>query len=333
MLFGFTQVCLSCGLGTDFGAWSTPEGAEIGFDNARQLRNESSTVRRPAVYVMGGSATEFNQEVSIELKRALYAVGVTTLHNGNLLARISVSTTEDICRFTDYIVAVGEVLAYPHNLLVNLHDKDVVRKLLVLKHRSMGNSEDSQQSYEVVYTDGSTQQDLKALVLRLQVIQGARDKFFILPLPNDAILGEIVRPINLKLIAAISRSPALMRNLHWRDVEKLIAEVLAGLGNDVQLQKGTKDGGIDIVAFHSGLTKDKLLVQVKHPHTGRFVGVEPVQRLSFIRGDQHATKAILACTTGFTAGAKKLLEKYRWEVEGRDRDGILEWVREYLKKR
>jgi hypothetical protein len=46
-----------------------------------------------------------------------------------------------------------------------------------------------------------------------------------------------------------------------------------------------------------------------------------------VKVHENATKAILATTSTFTAGAERLFDAHRWELERRDYEGVLDWLK------
>jgi len=139
--------------------------------------------------------------------------------------------------------------------------------------------------------------------------------------------------IDPRLYKLLLDNPELLRTLEWRTFEKLLADALEALGFEVELQKGTKDGGIDLFAIKRQATMgpQRFLIQAKRYKNN--VGVEPVQRLMFLHQHHHVTKACLATTSTFTGGAWRLAEQYKWQLELKDFDGVLEWVRQAAKQR
>ncbi|MDP9194243.1 MAG: restriction endonuclease [Acidobacteriota bacterium] len=128
------------------------------------------------------------------------------------------------------------------------------------------------------------------------------------------------------VLKVIRESPALLRSVNWRMFEKILAGVLEQIGYEIELRRGTKDGGIDIVAIKgdSPFGVHRYLIQAKR--TDRAVGVEPVRELLFLKHQYGATKACLATTSTFTRGAWQLANEYRWELELRDFERVKEWL-------
>ena len=55
--------------------------------------------------------------------------------------------------------------------------------------------------------------------------------------------------IDLALYNELTNNPKLLQSLNWRVFEKLLADILSTFEYDIELLRGTKDGGIDIVAL------------------------------------------------------------------------------------
>ena len=121
-----------------------------------------------------------------------------------------------------------------------------------------------------------------------------------------------------------------LRRLKPREFEELVAALWTGFGYDVELTKQTRDGGKDIIAISRRPVQVKFLIECKAPTKADYVGPEPVRALLGVRELERATKGILATTVRFSPTAKAIFEQSTWELEGRDRDGVLEWIREYL---
>jgi hypothetical protein len=132
--------------------------------------------------------------------------------------------------------------------------------------------------------------------------------------------------IDIRLLEVLLSDPKLSYLLDWRTFEKALAAIVERLGYEVELQRGTKDGGIDIIALKrdAAFGGHRYLLQAKR-WSGR-VGVDTVREILFLREHYRATKACLATTSTFTRGAWQLAEEYRWQLELRDYEKLLEWV-------
>lgn len=144
--------------------------------------------------------------------------------------------------------------------------------------------------------------------------QGDDGSFLILPL------------ITPELLHAINTHPELLRVVASRQFERILAELLERQGYTVELQRGTKDGGIDIFALmrEGPLGPHRYLVQAKR--WSNAVGVAPVRELIFLHSHHRVTKSCLVTTSRFTKGAWQLAADYRWQLELRDYDKLREWI-------
>jgi restriction endonuclease Mrr len=134
------------------------------------------------------------------------------------------------------------------------------------------------------------------------------------------------------LVQHFYRDPNALLRIDRRKFEELIAEIFAGFGYDVGLTQRTRDGGKDIVAVRRAEVDVRYLIECKRPDPGNPVGVRPVRELYGVKTMEGATKAILATTAQFTRDAQVLLDRHRWELEGRDYDGIRAWIEAYISR-
>jgi hypothetical protein len=139
--------------------------------------------------------------------------------------------------------------------------------------------------------------------------------------------------IDLALYKALMEHPELLRTLDWRTFEKLLADILDSMGFEIELQRGTKDGGVDIFAIRNQdlVGPQRFLIQAKRYKNK--VGVEPVRQLMFLHQHHRVTKVCLATTALFTKGAWNLADQYKWQLELRDFDGVHDWIRQAAKQR
>lgn len=148
-----------------------------------------------------------------------------------------------------------------------------------------------------------------------------------LPTPLSAV-PEVFRLDNIDpaLYAAIIAHPELLKSLDWRTFEKLLADVLENFGYEIELQRGSKDGGIDLFAVKRAgiLGPERYILQAKRWTNP--VGVDPVRQLLFLQSHHRATKACLATTARFTAGAWQLAEQYQWQLSLQDFSGLTKWI-------
>jgi hypothetical protein len=141
----------------------------------------------------------------------------------------------------------------------------------------------------------------------------------------------------LLLLDRALRDPEMMRReLSPRQFEGLIASLIEELGfQDVVLTPRSGDGGRDVIATMTfrGL-KILCAFECKQYAANNHVGPDVARALlGTVRlSETRATQGILVTTSYFTPAARRLIITEP-SLEGRDFDGIVEWLREYGAKR
>jgi len=130
-----------------------------------------------------------------------------------------------------------------------------------------------------------------------------------------------------KWLNEISAAKWNLFQLSPRQFEELIAEIWDRFGYHIELTKRTRDGGRDIIAVRQAEAEMKLLIECKRYASDNKVGVSLVRSLYGVKIHDGATKAILATTSTFTKDASEFVTSHRWELEGRDFDGVVDWVK------
>lgn len=146
--------------------------------------------------------------------------------------------------------------------------------------------------------------------------------------PETESIGRIAvfDVLDRRLLRLLTENPKLIHALNWRTFERMLAGILEDLGYTVELQQGTKDGGIDIVAIRqeTPFGAHRYLVQAKK--WSHRVGVAPVRELLYLQQQYGATKACLATTSTFTRGAWQMGREHWWRLELRDFERLQEWI-------
>ncbi len=150
---------------------------------------------------------------------------------------------------------------------------------------------------------------------------------------NKDIITNSLSLIDNNFYKMIVSNPELLKTLNWRVFEKLLADMLETFGYEVQLMQGTKDGGIDVIAFmkNGDFGTHKYLLQAKR-WTNK-VDIDVVKNVMFNHDFYKASKSCLATTATFTKGAWELAELYKWQLELKDYSSIQNWLNAAYKKR
>jgi len=133
-----------------------------------------------------------------------------------------------------------------------------------------------------------------------------------------------------KLIDEISEHPELLDNVNQREFEKLIAELYARMGYEIDLRRYSKDGGLDFLAIKNE-EKDPyiIIVECKHPPTKNTIGVGLVRTVNGVRDFNNVKQSILVTSSKFSSDAKSLAMENQDKICLQDGKKVLEWIYEY----
>lgn len=151
-------------------------------------------------------------------------------------------------------------------------------------------------------------------------------------LANEKERRYNLNEIDLQVYKEILSNEELAKSINWRNFELLLAKILEKFEFEVEVLKGSKDGGIDVIALKKSTTfgLERYLIQAKK--WSNKVGVDPVRSLLWAHNEYKVTKSCLITTSKFTKGAWELAEKYKWQIELKDYEKLSEWIDEASKK-
>jgi Restriction endonuclease len=148
---------------------------------------------------------------------------------------------------------------------------------------------------------------------------------FILPVPPIAVVS-----FWQSLASRIANGSRELDELHWKEFEDLMAELLERSGWFITPMGYTKDGGVDIIAARTvepGVPIE-MLVQCKRYKKTHRVGVEIVKQLWATKWEKAAHQAMIAATSSFTQGARTKAKI--WKMDLQDHDAILQWCQRII---
>lgn len=133
---------------------------------------------------------------------------------------------------------------------------------------------------------------------------------------------------SISLLQQLYSSRISLHDLHWRQFEELVAELLTNDGYQVQLGRGTKDEGVDIIAIKKdpivGLLKT--VWQAKKLNPENKVDIRVIRELADTRQQHNATKGIIATTTFLTKDAMKRIEQDCYILGKVDGNDLSSWI-------
>lgn len=139
-----------------------------------------------------------------------------------------------------------------------------------------------------------------------------------------------LKDVELELIQALAANPKLMYELNPEVFEKLIAELMAGKGYDVEWTGRTKNTGVDVIAVKTdelGINS-KFLVECKRYKESNSVGVELIRTLYGSVIAEQANGGIMVTTSKYQSGALKFASDTQI-LHTKDYNDVCDWVRSY----
>ncbi|MHB8596687.1 MAG: restriction endonuclease [Ktedonobacteraceae bacterium] len=140
----------------------------------------------------------------------------------------------------------------------------------------------------------------------------------------------VVYSPSLLLLEKLRAQRISLHDLTWRQFEEVVAELLMHDGFMVELGRGTKDGGKDIVAVKEvqGCGLVMSVWQAKHLNAGNKVGISVIRELADTRTQLGASKGVIVTTTALTRDALERIEQNRYLLHKVDGDDLLSWIRQ-----
>jgi HJR/Mrr/RecB family endonuclease len=150
--------------------------------------------------------------------------------------------------------------------------------------------------------------------------------------PEIESVAPAIRVASSELARYIAKHPQALYNLHPRQFEELIADVLSNYGWRVELTPYSKDGGYDLLCVSkqvSGLgPKLSLVVECKKYRRGNRVGLDVARQLIFVKNDLKAGNAMLVTSSDFTRGVYDF-QSNRLDLDLKNFDSVIEWCTNY----
>ena len=132
--------------------------------------------------------------------------------------------------------------------------------------------------------------------------------------------------LNEELYEYFGKNSEQLARLHWREYEKLIAELLQAQGFQVELGPGSADGGVDIRLIQRDPIGDILtLVQVKKYSRNRRIELQAVQALHGAKEAERADGSIFVTTSDYQPCAMRFAGRENVQMDLYVSDDVRKW--------
>ena len=130
------------------------------------------------------------------------------------------------------------------------------------------------------------------------------------------------------MAADLLKAGKLLSELHWREFEELIGHLLESEGWRVTVTRGTKDGGLDVIAVkkdpHIGLVQAVWQAKKYSPHNK--VQLKHVKELSATRDEAKATKGVIVTTSHLTKGVIDWIKRDIYRLSYKEQEDVESWI-------
>ena len=121
---------------------------------------------------------------------------------------------------------------------------------------------------------------------------------------NDKSVVVLIDNLARSLIALIAKRRSALHEIEWRDLERVLATALDGLGFEVELTPPAKDGGKDLVVHCAEMgTKRRYVIEVKHWCSGKRVSGTELRKFIEVVATEHHDAGLFLSTSGFSRNA------------------------------
>jgi restriction system protein len=123
------------------------------------------------------------------------------------------------------------------------------------------------------------------------------------PEPGERV-SLLLRTVSHEFARLVAQNPRALDHLEWRDLERMVARVMAGLGFEVVLTPGSKDGGKDLIlTCEAREGNTTYIVELKHWRSGVRVGKSAVSDFLKVIVKEKRAGGVFLSTSGFSADA------------------------------
>lgn len=115
-----------------------------------------------------------------------------------------------------------------------------------------------------------------------------------------------------------------LNKINWRKFEQLTAQFYSNEGFSVELGKGRKDGGIDVI-----LKKDDNIIIIQCKRWENNVGIDVIRSLHDEVNYRQYSKGILFCSKDVSRDAKKMITERKYNIDIVNQEDIFELLNRY----
>ena len=134
--------------------------------------------------------------------------------------------------------------------------------------------------------------------------------------------------LDQRYIDYLAKNSEEVRQMHWRNFERLTTEFFRRQEYEVNLGPGSKDGGVDVRVWTDKESKagpPLMLIQCKR--TKDVVGIDTVKAFWTDVQFEQAEKGLIATTSAVSRDSRKVCEVRKWPMTFAEGEQVQQWAR------
>lgn len=163
------------------------------------------------------------------------------------------------------------------------------------------------------------------------------NKNFFLPQQDERqeTIDFILKSTFQKIAELIAEDPDYLEHIEWRDLERILGEVLFEIGFSVKVTPPSKDGGKDIIAsIEVSNKKYSFIIELKHWRSGKKVGKESVEKFLRVVINEQRSGGLFLASYGFTENCREALASFKqYRVNLGDGEKLYSFFQLYQQKK
>lgn len=148
---------------------------------------------------------------------------------------------------------------------------------------------------------------------------------------KKSIVTIAIETLSDTLCELVAQKPYLLMDIEWRDLERIIARSLAGIGFSVELTPPSNDGGKDVIAYCKINNKMlKFYIEIKH-WTKNKVGAKDISSFVEVNVTDKTSGGLFLSTSGYSDNVYRSLSRITKQVVRiGDKNKVITLCKRYL---
>lgn len=172
-------------------------------------------------------------------------------------------------------------------------------------------------------------------LIDLNALKAWVSRYELSKISNLSEIQLILKSTSQQFIEIIAKNPSALNELEWRDVERIVSELFAGLGFKSTLTPPSKDGGKDVILECTISNERKTyVVEIKHWRSSIKVGGSSLKGFLNVILNEKRQGGLFLSTYGFCNNAfQQLTQLERKIVKFGEENKIISLAKRYTKMR